>query len=255
MRRLVAMAQGFLAARFDPADKMGLPVTLGFGFLVVLAAGFGAVTEDVVTGDELVGLDDPISRFLLEHRQPWLTAVMGVVTYLGTAYVLIPLLAAAGLLARRRGGSWRPLGFLALTTTGASLTSTAIKLLVARKRPESGALVDALGYAFPSGHSAAAAAGWLSAALVLSCLTRSVALRVSLPAVAALVVVLVGVSRVYLGVHEPTDVLGGWALGSLWLTGTLIANHLIANRRSNNGDKDDAQGRSRSPAQQQELPE
>ena len=198
----------------------------------------------MVTGDELVGLDDPISRFLLEHRQPWLTAVMPVVTYLGTAYVLIPLLVAVGLLARRRRGSWRPLALLALTLTGASLSSTVIKLLVARARPESSALVDALGYGFPSGHSTAAAAGWLSAAVLWICLTRSAGLRVILAVVATLVVALVGVSRIYLGVHEPTDVLGGWALGSLWLTGVLTANHLIANRPSNNRDKDDAQGRS-----------
>jgi acid phosphatase family membrane protein YuiD len=124
------------------------------------------------------------------------------------------------------------LGFLALTLAGASLISTVIKLQVARPRPDTGALVRALGYGFPSGHSTAAAAGWLSAALVLGWLTRSVALRVCLGAGAAVVITLVGVSRVYLGVHQPTDVLGGWALGALWLAAVLTAAHLLTNRQT-----------------------
>jgi membrane-associated phospholipid phosphatase len=101
-----------------------------------------------------------------------------------------------------------------------------IKLLVARPRPTSGVLVEALGYAFPSGHSTAAAAGWLAAALVAGSLSRSFAPRVSLLAAALLVVALVGVSRIYLGVHAATDVLGGWALGGLWLALVLTATHV-----------------------------
>lgn len=160
---------------------------------------------------------------------------MTAVTYLGTAFVLVPLLLAVGVLARSRRGSWRPLGFMALALAGASLTSTGIKLLVARPRPTADALVHALGYGFPSGHSTAAAGGWFSAALVLGWLTRSVTLRVSIGAVAVAVVTLVGVSRVYLGVHQPTDVLGGWALGTLWVVGVLTAGYLLAHRQGGGG--------------------
>lgn len=220
----------FLAARLNPAAALGLALTAQLAVLALLGAAFGAVTEDVVSRDELVGLDDPISRFLIEHREPWLSTVMEVITGLGTEFVLVPLLLAVGVLARRLRGTWRPLGLLALTLAGASLTSTVIKLLVARPRPDADALVLALGYGFPSGHSTAAAAGWFSVALVLGGLTRSVALRVGLGAGAAVVVTLVGVSRVYLGVHQPTDVLGGWALGMLWLAAVLTAFHLLVNR-------------------------
>jgi len=204
--------------------------------LGLLGAGFGAITEDVIGNDELVGVESPISRYLIDHREAWLTTLMDVITQLGSATVLVPVLLALGLVARHARGSWRPALFLAVTLGGASLASTLIKLLVARPRPTSRALVDALGYAFPSGHSTAAAAGWLAATIVAGSLARSFALRVSLLAVALLIVVLVGVSRVYLGVHAATDVLGGWALGSLWLALVLTATHLLTARR----DGDDA---------------
>jgi undecaprenyl-diphosphatase len=112
----------------------------------------------------------------------------------------------------------------------ATFTSTVIKVAVARPRPESGALVRPLGYAFPSGHSTTAAATWLAVAVVLASLTARRSLRILAAVVATVVVVLVGVSRVCLGVHAPTDVLGGWALGALWVAGTLIAGRVLDRR-------------------------
>lgn len=222
----------FLARRLDPTHALGLALTLLLAALGLLAAGFGAVTEDVLADEELVRVDGPVSRFLLEHREPWLTAGMQVVTWLGSAAVLVPVLLVLGLVARRVRGTWRPAVFLVAALGGASASSAVVKLLVARPRPTSDALVAALGYAFPSGHSTAAAAGWLAAALVAGSLGRSFGLRVSLVAAALPVVVLVGVSRVYLGVHAATDVLGGWALGGLWLAVVLTASHLLTVRQA-----------------------
>jgi undecaprenyl-diphosphatase len=100
-----------------------------------------------------------------------------------------------------------------------------IKLLVARPRPGAG-LVTALGYSFPSGHAAAAAAGWGAIAVVLMELTTRWSTRVVLATAGLLIALLVGVSRVYLGAHEPTDVLGGWALGAAWVAGLTAALHV-----------------------------
>lgn len=227
----------FLARRFDLTAALGLTLTALLAALGLLGAGFGAVTEDVLAGDELVRVDSPVSRFLFGHREPWLTTLMDAITQLGSVVVLVPVLITLGLIARRVQGTWWSAVFLAATVGGASLSSTVLKVLIARPRPTSGALVQALGYAFPSGHSTAAAAGWLSAAVVAGSLCRSFAVRVRLLAGALLIVVLVGVSRVYLGVHAATDVLAGWALGSLWLALTLTARHLLTARQGRADDE------------------
>ena len=229
-RRYAGQLQ-FLARRLDPNHTLGLALTALFAALGLFGAGLGAVTEDVLANDELVRVDGPVSRYLLEHREPWLTTVMDLITQLGSATVLLPALLIFAVIARRVRGTWRPATFLAAALGGASVSSTLIKLIIARPRPTSGALVEALGYAFPSGHSTATAAGWLAAALVAGSLSRSFALRVSLLAAALVVVVLVGVSRVYLGVHAATDVIGGWALGGLWVALVLTSAHLLAVRQ------------------------
>jgi membrane protein DedA with SNARE-associated domain/membrane-associated phospholipid phosphatase len=231
-RRYAGQLQ-FLARRLDPGRALGLALTALLGALGLLGAGLGAVTEDVLANDEIVRVDSPISRYLIEHREPWLTTVMDAITQLGSAAVLIPVLLVLAVIAHRVRGTWRPAAFLAAALGGAAASSTLIKLIIARPRPTSGALVEALGYAFPSGHSTAAAAGWLAAALVAGSLTRSFPARVSLLAAALVVVALVGVSRVYLGVHAATDVLAGWALGGLWVALALTGAHLLTVRQQN----------------------
>ena len=232
LRGRYASQLDFLADRLNPAAVLGLALTAQLVILAVLGAAFADITEDVLTGDDLVRLDDPVSIFMIDHRNAALTAFMRLTTALGTVFVLVPLLLAVGLLARRRAGTWRPLAMMAFTLAAASLTSTVIKLAVARPRPEANPLVTALGFGFPSGHSTAAAAGWLSAALVLGWLTRSLVLRISIWTAAITLVLLVGISRVYLGVHQPTDVLGGWVLGTLWVGAALTASYLLGSRQT-----------------------
>lgn len=229
-RTRYARQLAFLAGRLSPAGALGLVLTVQLGALAGLGAAFGVITEDVLAGDELVRLDGPVASFLIGRREPWLTSVMRLLTELGGVRVVVPLLLTVGLLARWRSSTWRPLVLLVTAAVGAVLASTSIKLIVARPRPEADALVNALGYGFPSGHSTQAAAAWLAVAVVLGTLTRRAALRTAIGAAALAVVALVGVSRVYLGVHEPTDVLGGWALGALWTSAVLTAMRLVDQR-------------------------
>ncbi|MGH3939368.1 MAG: phosphatase PAP2 family protein [Pseudonocardiaceae bacterium] len=217
----------FLAERMRPKSSAALILMAALGAVALLVGTLTEITEDVVTGDELVRVDSPVFNYFVENREPWLTTTMGLITHLGSTVVLVPMLLAVGLVARRRRHTWAPMVFLAVTLGGATLTSTVIKVVIARSRPPSEALVDALGYAFPSGHSTAAAAGWLAAAAVLAWLTRSLTVQINLIAAALGIAVLVGISRIYLGVHAPTDVLAGWALGALWLAATLTVTHLL----------------------------
>ncbi|MHB1063291.1 MAG: bifunctional DedA family/phosphatase PAP2 family protein [Georgenia sp.] len=219
----------FLADRFRPGGAFGLVLTVELAALVAAGAAFGGVTEDVLRRNELIGLDAPVGQFFAQHREPWLTTTMETLTLLGSAWVLAPLTLALGLVLWRQFRSRRPLLFLALSLGGATVLAQLIKLFVARPRPDAG-LVPALGYSFPSGHSTAAAAGWLAIALVLFRFAPRWEARVALVTGAVVIALLVGVSRVYLGVHEPTDVLGGWALGVMWVAAATAAMHVYDER-------------------------
>lgn len=146
----------------------------------------------------------------------WLPSAVRDVTALGSSTVLtlVVALTASFLALRRRFGSAGLV--LASTILGASAI-TLVKTLVARTRPD---LVEALmvetSNSFPSGHAANSAIVYLTLAALLFPVVREWRLRLFILAAAMLLVGLIGVSRVYLGVHWPTDVVAGWAFGSLW---------------------------------------
>ena len=181
---------------------------------VVAAAVLALLTAAVATGSALLAVDDVAARAVAAHRPPALVAVARALTWLGSQAVLAPLTLAVGLALRARTRSWRPLAALALAGTGAWASTTVLKELLARPRPD-GALVAAGGWAFPSGHCADSAAWWLTAALVVAPRLPPHRRDALLAAGAALALV-VGATRLVLGVHHTTDVVGGWSLGVLW---------------------------------------
>ena len=201
-------------------------VELGLAVLLSLAAaaiwGFAVLASEVAEG-ETHAFD---VRILLALRTPgdpadplgpvWVEELARDVTALGGVGVLTFLtLAAAGLLwlQRKRGTAFF---LLAAIGSGIALSSTA-KSLFDRPRPDlvpHGSHVYTA--SFPSGHSLMAAVTYLTLAVLVARTFRQRRLKVYVVALAVFVTLAVGISRVYLGVHWPTDVLAGWAAGGAW---------------------------------------
>jgi phosphatidylinositol-3-phosphatase len=191
----------------------------------------GALTGGLLRGAGPTGLvDQPTESFLVAHREAWLTGVMRLATDLGAAGVLVPLVLAAGLAWRWWRGSWQPLGLLAGAAAGAWIVQVAVKQLVERPRPPAGiALSQATGFAFPSGHATDAAAVYGMLALLLSRSGHRPARAATWVAGVGLVA-LVGLSRLYLGVHWLSDVVVGIGLGASWLLAMVIAGRVGGDR-------------------------
>ena len=165
-----------------------------------------------------------------ELRAAWLTPLMRGMSAIGTALVLYPLLLLAGLLLWWRRGEWLP-GVLALLWLWlGQLVRVAINSGIARPRPQSSQLVHASGYAFPSGHASTSTIGYALLALLLM---RLVSRRWwwVLALVGVTVPVLVGLSRLYLGVHWPSDVVAGWAFGAAWVALGLLGFAVVSRSR------------------------
>lgn len=154
------------------------------------------------------------------------------VTSFGDSHV-IAAWTIAGALALLAGERYRAAATVALSVVGAQVVVAALKALIERPRPLGAeALAQASGYSFPSGHSASSMALYGSVALVAAGWLRG-PMRTGAIVVGAAVVAGVGATRVYLGVHFPTDVAAGWivgamcALGAWWLS-TLLTRRLQA---------------------------
>lgn len=151
-------------------------------------------------------------------------------TALGGRSVLTLIVALTlGLLAIRR--LWLTAGLVLAATLIGSLLSGWAKLLFGRPRPE---LVDHLvevgGLSFPSGHATNSAIIYLTLALLVSQIVPGRRTRAYVIAVAVLLTGIVGISRVYLGVHWPSDVLAGWSIGTCWALGWWFAGAWLRRR-------------------------
>jgi undecaprenyl-diphosphatase len=192
------------------------------GILVVLI-----LTEQVLVQGGMVSVDRQVHVWLVHHRVAWITVVMRGTTWLGSNVLLVPVLLAAALIACRLRRTWRPLLDTAVVYASAVMLYEVMKELVHRPRPPTTDwLAQAGGWAFPSGHTTQATAAW-GLICVLACAGRSSRVKVVLASSAALIVVLVAASRIYLGVHWLTDVLAGAGLGTSVLALWAVARSTV----------------------------
>jgi membrane protein DedA with SNARE-associated domain/membrane-associated phospholipid phosphatase len=222
--------------RLDPTTPQGFWLTFTVAVGVLAGWAFGALTQDVVAHDEMALFDPQFETWVVTHRIAWLTSGLEIVTWLGSLLVIVPLLVAVAvaLIARRR--DWRRVALLVIAVAGAVALYDLVKPVVGRARPPATLWIGNYdGPAFPSGHATQTVAFYAMLAIVL--LTgRSFRARALLWVGAALVTILVGASRVYLGAHWLTDVLAGYALGAAWVA-LVVSIRLLTTRRAGRGGR------------------
>lgn len=210
--------------RLDPEGRYGLRITLfAVGFLLV-AVPFGFLLDQVKRNGALIRLDTSAARNLHDwvRGSPNVVRGLKVLTFFGSPPWFYLIVIPAALWVWRRG--YARLGvFLLVTTLGGGLLDTIVKVLVNRDRPS---LVDpvatAHGQSFPSGHSMSSTIVYGALLLVfIPIIGRRY--RPALVGAAVVLVLAIGFSRLALGVHFVTDVLGGYVLGLAWLAASTAA--------------------------------
>ena len=186
---------------------------LGASFLFL--GIFLKVTSELLKND-VQGMDATILAAISSLRRPWLTGIAIDLTALGsiTLVTLISLISFCVLLLLR---DRLAASQLLLNSAGAALLTTLTKHFIERTRPETVEhLVQVTGFSYPSGHSLVAASLYLTIAILTAHHLPTTGGRVLLFFIALAVIFLVGMSRMYLGVHYPTDVASGVCLGLAW---------------------------------------
>lgn len=191
----------------------------------ISAWGFIEILDDVLEGDTREIDEAIILAFRMPSDRadpigpPWLEEAMRDITALGSGPALvIAVLAVAGFLALAK--AWRPAIFTLVASGGGLILSALLKEVIDRPRPDlvpHGNIIYTA--SFPSGHSMMSAVVYLTLAALVTRLIERKRLKGYALGVAMILALLVGVSRVYLGVHWPSDVLAGWAAGAAWALG------------------------------------
>ena len=198
--------------------------------------GFLAIADEVAEG-ETHALDLAVLRSLRVEGQPhtlvgpdWLHIAATDVTALGSVTVLglVILLAFALLATLRRWGE----GVLLVAGAGGGLLiSQGLKHLFGRERPEMAyRAVEAVNASFPSGHAMLSAVVFLTLGVLAARFAHLRRVKVLAMSAAVLVSLLVGASRVYLGVHWASDVLAGWCVGAAWAMSCWLAAYVVQRR-------------------------
>jgi undecaprenyl-diphosphatase len=183
---------------------------------VVLAGFFLAALESVVSGLGIEQLDAPASRFVAAERTAALTRVADFVTLLGSPGFTVAVAVVAVVVLIWRFHWVEAAVFLAIAVAGGDVSYVVLKHLVHRARPPD-ALVHLSTFSFPSGHAVGATTLFLGLAWIVSRRQRSRPVRLAAWTGALLVVFAVGATRVVLGVHYASDVIGGFTLGGFWV--------------------------------------
>jgi membrane protein DedA with SNARE-associated domain len=223
-----------VASRLARGQYLGLHLTIGLAISLAGLWVFGAITEDVLHHDPLTQFDMMLLDWLHARATSTGYAVFNTISLLGSPLALTILALAVGLLLAARR-EWILLAGWVAAFAGGGLLDAVLKLVIRRPRPPDAAVfLPHFSWSFPSGHAMGSLIGCGMLAYVLSVLwihRRSGQIAVWLGA--ALIVGAVGLSRLYLGVHYFSDVVGGYAAGVLWLSACISGVELARRWRGN----------------------
>jgi membrane-associated phospholipid phosphatase len=211
--------RGFLARRLSREEYLGLHLSIGLLLSVLLLIAFGLLGRAVESQDALTRFDRNLGEWLRDSREaePGLNKVVVAVTQMGSALALTTLgvfMVLLLLLQRQRllALVW------AVAQGGGELLNRLFKEFFSRGRPPFAAPeIDEKSYSFPSGHSMASIIAYGLLAYLLALVLRRQAYRVLAVGLLGALVLVIGFSRVYLGAHWFSDVLGGFIVGGAWL--------------------------------------
>lgn len=198
---------------------MNLKIQLSKAFLISLAAllGFGFMVF-LVSFNHIVKFDRTIISFITGFESPTLTQIMKVFTFIGSSKAIaFIVLIASFFLYKVLKHRFELILFIGVMI-GANFLFASLKLLFHRARPDFHRLIEVGGYSFPSGHATNAMALYGILAFLLWRHIPTHLGRMILIFVSSLMIVTIGVSRIYLGVHYPSDIMAGYFISGFWIT-------------------------------------
>jgi undecaprenyl-diphosphatase len=198
---------------------------IGLGLLAALLSLFlfGWIAQEMREG-ETAAFDLAVRSWVHQFASPAMTRAMTAISLLGNSILIVELAVALAIflaLRWRRAAAW-----LAISMAGALALNVTLKYVFHRPRPPVFFGAEPHSYSFPSGHALSSFCFYGVMAGLIAARIRSPALRIAVWVAAALLVAAIGVSRIYLGMHYPSDVLGGYLAAAIWVSTLLVLDRL-----------------------------
>jgi undecaprenyl-diphosphatase len=202
--------------------------------LVSLGVAIGTIVLFAWIANEMgecdtVRFDDNVRSFVHSFASPAMTRFMFAMSWIGATGMMIILAAAVVLFLMKKWN--RALGWLLVTMAGATMLEITLKQVFHRARPVAffGHLPHS--YSFPSGHSLFSFCFYGVMAGFINARVRSTWVRIVVWTIAATMAALIGISRIYLGVHYPSDVVAGYLAGAIWVSTMIMVDRVRRTRR------------------------
>lgn len=208
---------------FEAAIVISLAVAVLALFL------FAWLGNEVMEGDTH-HFDQAVRNWVHQYASAGMTRTMTEISLLGYNILILEMLIAFAVFAWLR---WqRAIVWLAVAMAGAVALDTALKFAYHRTRPSAFFGVAPHSYSFPSGHALCSFCFYGVLAGLLSRRTKALSWRIMIWTMAAILVIAIGLSRIYLGVHYPSDVIAGYLAATVWVGTVIVLDHLRKVRKS-----------------------
>jgi undecaprenyl-diphosphatase len=208
--------------------SLRLPISLA------LCIGFGAIFGYIafaIGNESIAPFDTAVIGFVQGLEAKWLTTFMKLISWIGSGYVVAPI-AVIGFVVLFFVLHNRPQAFLFIVVIAGSVVfNSLLKKYFKRERPDIHQIIEENGFSFPSGHSMMALALYAIIAFIAWRYVKSLGGRVVLLLLSAFMIIIIGTSRIYLGVHYPSDVVGGFAVSAFWVTIAITVYWYLQNKR------------------------
>ena len=213
---------------------MNLKVQLFWAFLISFVSFIGfSFMAILISRHDILAFDHTIISYVQGLEIPALTAIMKFFTFIGSGQAIVVIAIIVMFFLYKVLHHRSELLFFAIVISGAGIFNGMLKDLFQRARPDLHRLIEIGGYSFPSGHAMSAMAVYGALAFLLWRHTSTRFGRSVLILFSAMMIFMIGISRVYLGVHYPSDIIGGYFASGFWLAVAIWFYQRYKERRKN----------------------
>jgi undecaprenyl-diphosphatase len=212
-----------------PEPLLGTAILASLGAAVLALFLFAWLGNEMLEGDTQ-RFDQVVREWVHSYASPSMTRAMNAISLLGYNVLIVELLVALAVFAKlqwRRAALW-----LTVAMTGSLALDLTLKYIYHRTRPTAYFGMAPHSYSFPSGHALCSFCFYGVLAGLLSARTRPLAWRLLIWFTAAALVIAIGLSRIYLGVHYPSDVIAGYLAATVWVGTIIVLDHVRKLRKN-----------------------